>query len=935
VGAVAGSGVGAGKARRGRSAGGSAPSRFVGRARELAELSDAVERGERLVTVVGPAGVGKTRIAHELLARVAGRWPAWFCELSDARSLDDVCIAVGRALEVPLTAAGSLEGGIAQLGHALAAHGAAVLVLDNFEQIAAHAPASVARWIEAAPELRLVVTSQERLRVEGERTLELGPLGVAPAGSARSEAAELLLDRAGRVAAGWGEGPSDAALVARIAERLDGMPLAIELAAARAGVLPPRALLERLEHRLELLGDTRRGGPARHATLRTAIGWSWDLLAPWEQQGLAECAVFRGGFTLGAVERVVALPDRRTALALVQSLRDRSLLRALPAPGVDEPRFAPYESVRAFALEHLADAAGVRERHAVWAHARAEELAKGAFVAGGAQRLRELGAERDNLHVALEHLGATEPPTPESARRMLGIGVALEALYTTVGPFSMLETVLGAALDHADRVPPARRQGKAPAKRAARGARPDAAAALSTLRAKALVARSYARRARGDFAAALADDEAALAAARRARDAGTEGLVLNALGSLHREQARLEEAERYYKRALVKVRSARDRRLEAIVIGNIGACYTEFGRADEAVEPAAEGLALMREAGDTRMLAVLQAAYGMILFINGRLTDARRQCLEALALLEEMGDDLHIGMTSIYLGTIAREAGQRKESKERLENAVALLSRVGAARWEGTARGYLGLVLWELGDLDAARAALDDAVDLARKARSIRNEGFFLAVRGGVDAAKGDLAEAARALADGEAILARARDTTRVVAARLLAGQLAVARATAAARAHDDRAAAAAIAEARGRLSEGAQEEERSADVRFARRALQRAVEACTAEAALVVGPAARWFRTAGGAHADLSHRTALRLMLAALVEAHARTRGTALPLETLMARAWPGEKMAWASGRNRVYVAITTLRKLGLRGLLQSRDDGWLLDPDAPVESG
>ncbi len=680
MGTVAGSGVGAGRARRDRRAAGSAPSRFVGRARELAELSDAVERGERLVTVVGPAGVGKTRIAHELLARLAGRWPAWFCELSDARSLDDVCIAVGRALQVPLTAAGSLEGGIAQLGHALAAHGPAVLVLDNFEQIAEHAPASVACWIEAAPELRVVVTSQERLRVDGERVLELGPLGVAAAATARSAAAELLLD--GRVAAGWGEGPSDGTLVARIAERLDGMPLAIELAAARAGVLPPRALLERLEHRLELLGDTRRGGPARHATLRTAIGWSWDLLEPWEQQGLAECAIFRGGFTLGAVERVVALPKGRAALALVQSLRDRSLLRALPVPGVDEPRFAPYESVRAFALEHLADAGGVRERHAVWAHARGEELAKGAFVAGGAQRLRELGAERDNLHVALEHLGATEPPTPDSAGRMLGIGVALEALYTTVGPFSMLETVLGAALDHAARVPPAPRARKAPAKRAARGAPPDAAVALQTLRAKALVARSYARRARGDFAAALADDEAALAAARRAKDGGTEGLVLNALGSLHREQARLEEAERYYRRALAEGRSARDKRLEAIVIGNIGACYTEFGRADEAVEPAAQPLALMREAGDTRMLAVLQAAYGMILFINGRLTDARRQCLEALALLEELGDDLHIGMTSIW--------SRRSASRTPWRSCRASAPRAGKARRASTSASCCG-----------------------------------------------------------------------------------------------------------------------------------------------------------------------------------------------------------------------------------------------------
>ena len=263
---------------------------FVGRAAALAALAAALDAGP--VTVLGPAGVGKTRLVQRFAADRRVDYPGgvWFCALSSARTLQDIAAPPAGALSLRLTRGDPLE----RLGHALAGRGRALVVLDNFEHLLEHAPATVGAWRDAAPEARFVITSREPLGLEGERRLRLDPLDPA-------EGAALFAARAG--------GEPGAADVAALVSLLDGLPLAIELAARRAALLSPTEILEGLAARGDraLLLRQGRSRSGRHGTLEAAIGWSWALLDRWERAALAQCAVFRGGFTARAAEAVVDL----------------------------------------------------------------------------------------------------------------------------------------------------------------------------------------------------------------------------------------------------------------------------------------------------------------------------------------------------------------------------------------------------------------------------------------------------------------------------------------------------------------------------------------------------------------------------------------------------------------------------------------------------
>ena len=257
-----------------------------------------------------------------------------------------------------------------------------LLVLDNFEQVVEAAPI-VADLLGACPDVTVLVTSRVRLRVSGEREVPVAPLGLAALDRHRSvedvatsEAVRLFVARAEAVQPDFALTPDNAVAVAEICRRLDGLPLAIELAAARVKVLPPAALLARLDHRLPLLTGGGRDLPARQQTMRAAIAWSHDLLTPEEQVLFRRLAVFAGGFTLEAAEAVASGSGEPgiDPFEGVASLLDKSLLRQEAGPG-GEPRFSMLETVREFALEQLAasgEEAAIRERHAAWCLALAE-----------------------------------------------------------------------------------------------------------------------------------------------------------------------------------------------------------------------------------------------------------------------------------------------------------------------------------------------------------------------------------------------------------------------------------------------------------------------------------------------------------------------------------------------------------------------------------
>jgi predicted ATPase len=403
---------------------------FVGRARELELLAELVRRGERLVTVVGPGGIGKTRLVEELLARLDGSHLV-VADLTGARDVDAVRRLIALALD---PAAPGEASSIEAIAGGLRARGDAVLFLDNCEHVLAPAAALVRELLERAPSLRVVAASRERLHLRGEHVLELAPLGLPERVEdvERSEAFVLLLDRLRRARVGYAVDAAERRVLFDLVRSLDGIPLAIELAAPRIVALGSPAVLERMQRRFEVLTGGARDLADHQRALRDSIAWSWDLLGDAERACLAQCSVFRGGFSVTAAEAVVDLGDAANAPPIVdvlEALRDKSLIftRAVPALG-GEHRFGLLESLREFVGEKLAPAAAVaaRLRHARH-YARALEKLSPALEAGDPAVVARLDVEKENLRVLVAR--AIAPSRGESAEdRREAADLALAAL---------------------------------------------------------------------------------------------------------------------------------------------------------------------------------------------------------------------------------------------------------------------------------------------------------------------------------------------------------------------------------------------------------------------------------------------------------------------------------------------------------------------------
>ena len=617
---------------------------LVGRDGDLKRLRALVSQpGMRLVTLTGPGGVGKTRLAIDTAAAVGGNFPQgiYFSALATVRDADVMWKTIAGDL--------SVDGDEPAAVMAHLRDGQTLLVLDNLEQV--HGGAEVVgALLAAAPRLVVLATARGPLHLQGEHELPVPPLEIphepATAAVAASAAVRLFVQQGSMVRPGFVVTGENAADIAAICRRLDGLPLAIELAASRVRLLSPRALLARLDHSMALAaGDT--GRPSRQQTLRATIAWSYDLLPPEAATALRRAGVFAGGCDLDALA-AVALAENGQAdpLELVSELMDVSLITV--TEGADgEPRVGLLETVREFALERLAEAGeadSARCRHAEHYATVAEQAHQQLYGPAQLAALDRLEAEHDNLRAALAW--SLEPQATGAAdARRVAIGLRL------------VESLAGFWHQHGH----------------------------------ATEGRRWLQRA----IELVNDDSGAPVAA-----------VAHGLGILLTQQNEFAAAVTLFERSLAIYRDAGDRDQEAKELNSLGITHGYSGDLDTARDLLEESVALAREIGSEPRAAAALTNLGLVEGLAGNLDRAAEVLREAITLDEKHGDQLGLALDRQALIVVSLRAGRTQEARELLSALLDYVASAGNSDILATTLELAACTLAELGEpLRAPRLA--------------------------------------------------------------------------------------------------------------------------------------------------------------------------------------------------------------------------------------
>lgn len=836
---------------------------FVGRATELQTLTQAIEGGARLVTLRGPGGVGKTRLIEEVRTRLRDSFRdvvPWVHV-----SLDDVVTAEGFVDRVVDALGGS--GARRDVTQLLAARAPLVLTLDPFDRLIDTAPLLL-DWLREVPTLSCIVIARQALGVPQEVAFDITPI-------TDTETAITLFEAiAQRHRAGFVLAPADRAVAAEIVRELDGLPLAIDLAASRMAVMSPAALLHRLRNRFEVLRRTQEGD-SRHRALETSIAWSVELLSPLARDALAQCTVFRGGFSLEAAEAVVALYGSGTLDAL-QSLRERSLLDVTSDGNALDVRLALGHSVRAFAeaLIPAAEREAAEDRHASYFVEHAERW----YAENTVTSWSRISADRENLLAVVERILMRTSVSARSADRALRALVAVGPVLLREGALALCANYLerGLAVAKGSGADP-RLQARSLALRASVKRRLDDAAGAERDYAEALVlahhtgeraleARCCTAMAR--LALSRANPSGARDAMARAEslDGGAED-VRRTRGLLWMNERAWDKARLAFEETLAQAKRAQSTRGEIQDLRNLAALDLYTGRVEHAVTRLEAALARAEASKDTRATIASQVGLALALAVSAHPTPEAES--RAIALVEaasqrahELGWSPQTQFARGVLGVI--HATQRERGEARL-----LLSGVLASIQETTLAPDIRIVFCvALARIEMNAGNRGRAEELLQYAR---------------DAAPAALdSSLASFLAEG----ALASDSSIATPSPLTAWLL---------RIPSQEGTAGVEAEARKPLT---------------------------------IGTDSMWFRVANEERVDLSKRKPLRLLLERLAEEAMRPEPRRLPWDDLLESGWPGEKMRADAGAHRVRVAISTMRKMGLRDVLRTEEDGYRIDP-------